>query len=247
MRVLGIIVLYLVSIQLAASQNEAANWIFGNNAWVEFTPNGLELRNGARINMYFSSASYSENGFLKFYTDGMGLRDGQHNLVPTFRGQRTVWSDQAVFIFKHSLLDSTYFVASMEDVLCRETNLCARPPGVLLSQVTQTNRGYVVKDSLLSLDGTQSLALTQHANGRDFWLVGHKFKSADYFSILVTQYGVDTIVYSTCGPYLDIVIDPEPRFRHDTLAPATGVIKISPDGRFVGHSVKKSSVYALRV
>jgi hypothetical protein len=83
------------------------------------------------------------------------------------------------------------------------------------------------KNTLLLENGSEKLAVTQHANGVDYWLVAHKHFSSAFYVYLISENGISEPVISEIGTvhgnlsYLN-----DPRGYKDAI----GQMKISPDG-----------------
>ena len=70
------------------------------------------------------------------------------------------------------------------------------------------------------------LTAVQHCNKKDYWVVGHYANSNDYFSLLVTENGVNPIPVISTGQFVSCIFEPNPTLN----TTASGCAKISPIG-----------------
>ena len=84
------------------------------------------------------------------------------------------------------------------------------------------------KKNILLLDSAdEKLAVTQHENGIDYWLVAHKHFSSAFYTYLISENGMSEPVISEIGS-----IHGNPQFKDDLRGyqDLIGQMKISPDG-----------------
>lgn len=84
------------------------------------------------------------------------------------------------------------------------------------------------KKNILLLDSAdEKLAVTQHENGIDYWLVAHKHFSSAFYAYLISENGISEPIISEIGS-----IHGNPQFKDDLRGyqDLIGQMKISPDG-----------------
>ncbi|MBK8613215.1 MAG: hypothetical protein IPN85_06925 [Flavobacteriales bacterium] len=81
---------------------------------------------------------------------------------------------------------------------------------------------------LLTSQHCEFLTVIPHANGSDYWLVGHSFGNEQFFNYAITSSGVATIPqFQNIGP---VVATPQPGPPNSSNIDAVGGMRASPDG-----------------
>lgn len=220
------------------AQREGENWHFGEGIGVRFT-NGIPLRlpESAQFTLE-GSASYSDaQGNLLFYTNGGGRRpDSPQGLNPGMiwnRQHEPMYNMQGVegggfsarqsaLVIPKPLAPRVYYLFTMEE---NEYNIDGKGEdrGLSYFEIDMRRNGglgaVTVADQRVFRPAFEGLSGTQHANGRDYWVVTHHVDSANnrFVVVPVTPEGVG-----------------EPRFFPIDRKRLLGFsIKISPDGRWL--------------
>jgi gliding motility-associated-like protein len=98
-----------------------------------------------------------------------------------------------------------------------------------LGEITIKNK------ELLPAEVSSKLSAVKHSNGKDYWVVAHKFNSNEFCSFAVTANGVDTNNYvsSSVG-----TVHTAPGSTNNAI----GYMKISPDGTKLAVAIYGSSI-----
>jgi len=215
------------------SQQEAANWYFGDRAGLTFnTGSPIALTNG-ELNQLEGCASIStSNGVLLFYTNGVVIYNANHQIMAN--GSGLLGSDsstQSAIIIKQPLHTDRYYVFT--------TAAEGNSNGMAYSVVDMSLNGglgdVLPAEKNIHLDGpmTEKLTAVYHENQQDIWVLSHRLNSDIFVGYLVTAAGISSSpvlsaagkvnVGGTTGPTLGIG--------------ALGYLKASPDGRKLASAV----------
>lgn len=222
-RLLLFVSLFLLSAGARAQTGEGrpAVWLFGNRAGLEFpgpaAPRSLE---GSSMNSVEGSAVACDptTGRLLFYSDGSRVWGADHRLLPNGRGLfGSPNSAQSALVVKRPGQDSLWYVFT--------TDFQGGDQGLRYSVVSTARRGglgdVIEKNALVFAPVAEKLTAVRHSNGRDVWVVAHRWQSPQYLAVLVTAEGVQSSpVFSTAGSALA-----GPNYQ------AIGYLRASPDGR----------------
>ncbi|MBP7168362.1 MAG: T9SS type A sorting domain-containing protein [Bacteroidia bacterium] len=205
----------------------------GSNTLIQFLQGGsspIITSTGSTIPFNYTNASISdEHGNLLFFTNGIELYD--RNLQVLAGGvlqtpYTTLYSSQGLnrpqnYIFVPWPGDSNkyalfYCVPELQQV---SSGPCAGGWGWLsthlyftvLDKTLNGNNGGIVSannvaliDTLVHLSG---LAVTKHANGRDWWIVVKERCSSNFDRVLFTPTGVQPVVTQSIGPVFSSSLD----------------------------------------
>lgn len=196
-------------------------WLFGNRAGLDFSAPGPPLLlEGSSMNTVEGSAVACDpaTGRLLFYTDGQRVWGADHRPMPNGRGlYGSQNSAQSALVVRRPGQDSLWYVFT--------TDFQGGNQGLRYSVVSTARRGglgdVIEKNTLVFAPVAEKLTAVRHANGRDVWVVAHRWQSTDYLSVLVTADGVQSPpVFSSAGTAL---VGPGRQ--------AIGYLRASPDGR----------------
>jgi len=187
------------------------------------------------LEFYYADAGISDtNGQLLFYTNAIYIANRNNDSLLNTENFNPGWATdfygyggsglpQAVIIFPKPNSPTLYDVVHETADIADATN--AQPLQLRLTEVDMTLDGglggvvpgkkntYLIEDTLV----IGRLTACKHANGRDWWVITHRWNSDEYYRVLVTP---DTIY----GPYeqeIGSVI---------TKADQVGQACFSPDG-----------------
>ncbi len=204
------------------SEGQPGTWFFGNRAGLAFTPAGTLPRvlEESSMNTVEGSAVATDpaTGRVLFYTDGARVWGADHRLLPHGRGLfGSPNSAQSALLVRQPGQDSLWYVFT--------TDFQGGDQGLRYSVVSTTRRGglgdVVAKNLLVFAPVAEKLTAVRHANGRDVWVIAHRWQSPQYLAVLVTTDGVQTPpVLSTAGTALA-----GPNYQ------AIGYLRAAPDGR----------------
>ncbi len=223
---------------LAFGQREAHTWYFGpDGAGLDFNtcpPTVVEDGLGAAAFEGSCTISHPLTGELLFYTTGNVIINAQHQVMvngePSGLGNTMA---QNVIVPKPG--SSTQYLVFTPDV----------QGGLVLNTDYPTASGLnmaVVDMSLANGLGAvvqkfipvrpppkcEMLTAVRHANGEDFWLIGHVFGSNEFFVYAITADGLaPEPSLQAIGPVIDT---PQPGTPDGSNFDAIGQLKASPQG-----------------
>ncbi len=223
MRKFTFLIIFSLIIGQAFSQAEANFWYFGENAGVSFAAGDPVGKLDGSLNTWEGCSSIStENGALRFYTDGITVYNRDHDVMPNGYGLLgDPSSSQSGIIVPKPGDNQKYYIFTIDDV-----DVTGGAMGLNYSLVDMTLEGF--KGDIV--DGQKNINLTKplcekvtavgHSNGFDTWVITQKWGSNDFYVYLITNDGIDTEpVISSAGSVISGGIDN-----------AKGYMKVSPDG-----------------
>ncbi|AYA38697.1 hypothetical protein D3Y59_17545 [Hymenobacter oligotrophus] len=211
--------LLLLGALSAQAQQQSSIWYFGQEAGLDFRQGApTPLLDGKLSTYEGSSVATTSRGQLLFYTNGVTVWNRQHE--PMLNGKNLMGSkssSQSALIVPDPGSGNVFYIFT--------TGAEGSSNGMRYSVVDMTAEGGLgdVKRSnmLLISPVAEKLAAVRHRNGRDIWVVGHRWNSNAFVSYLVTPDGVIT------KPNLSNV----GAMHAGPGRNAIGCMKFSPDGR----------------
>lgn len=226
--------------------HEADRWFFGELAGMDFRGQDVNFDpNNHYMNVYTSPAIMSDsNGNVLFYSDGIRIYDKLGGVMPN-GGDLHGFGGYAmpVLIVPRPGHDSIYYVFTAY----RGRQNALEPIqsikyGLEYNEVNMKRNGglgdvTLKHKQLLPPEVCTKLTAVMNSNGKDYWVVTHKFNSNEFYSIAVTQNGVDTnnLRKSPIGSIHTI----------DSTNNSTGYMKISPDGTRLALAIHGSHIYEI--
>ena len=215
------------------AQSQADWWYFGVNAGIHFDQNGTPSAvYDGQLNTLEGCATISNNqGELLFYTDGSTVYDANHTIMPNGTGLLG-WSSSthSAIIVPKPGNQNLFYIFTVDATENSGSN------GLRYTLVDMTlngGMGDVVTDSLnvVLIDSTtEKIAAYPHANGYDFWVVGHAIHTDEYLSWKVTSNGVQqTPVVSQIGTYIEYPFQNHSRTR--------GYLRFHPTGEHIASAI----------
>ncbi|AIZ64543.1 hypothetical protein PK28_14225 [Hymenobacter sp. DG25B] len=213
----------------AWAQAEQSIWYFGNQAGISFATGQPVALSDGKMNTYEGSAvATNAQGQLLFYTNGVSVWNRQHKLMPNGRHlMGDASSTQSAVIVPDPGSGNVFYIFT--------TDLQGRGNGLRYSVVDMTRDngfGDVPRANMLLITPVaEKLVAVRHANGRDVWVVAHRWNSNAFVSYLVTAEGVAGMpVMSNVGS-----------MHAGPGRNAIGCIKFSPDGRKLAAALWRES------
>jgi hypothetical protein len=184
---------------ISSAQNEANNWFYGHHAGITFNTGNPSALPGGQTQTNEGTSSISDAaGNLLFYSDGVKVWNRNHLVMPNGTGLHgNESSSQSCLIVPWPEQENLYFVFTAPDY--------STGYGLEYSVVDMTLDGGFgdvtsVKNIVLLSSSTEKLTAALHSNGRDVWVVGHSFESADFYAWQVSAGGINTVpVISSAG------------------------------------------------
>ncbi|MBF9253375.1 PD40 domain-containing protein [Pontibacter sp. 172403-2] len=172
----------------AFAQGETANWYFGKNAGITFKGDSAIAQTNGRLVTEEGSATLSDkNGNLLLYTNGITVWNGKHRVMPNGNGlMGGKSSTQSALILPKPGTDSTFYIFT--------TDIQAQSDGLRYSVVDLSKAGgtgdIVSRNVFMIAPVTEKLTAVRHSNGRDWWVLAHRWNSNAYIAYLVSADGV---------------------------------------------------------
>ncbi|MFD2601387.1 3-coathanger stack domain-containing protein [Flavobacterium suzhouense] len=224
-----------------------ANWLFGANAWVNFSTTSPSYLTGSAMNINEGGASVSdENGNLLFYTDGMSVWNKNHQKMPnginTLNGYSS--NSQGAIIVPMPGYEKKYYIFTIDGDSGNEKGLYYSIVDMTngLGQVVSLNNKMKNHNGVY-IDNTygnksEKLTSTTHKNGKDYWVVTQI--EGYVYSYKVSEFGIG--VGAMPDSYTVAPVDLVDR-GNGFGSPGIGNVKISPNNQriVIGYESKVRS------
>jgi len=216
--------LFLLAFPLTTrAQSEQNLWYFGQQAGLDFTSGApTPLKDGKMTTFEGCAVATNKAGQLLFYTNGESIWNRQHQIMPNGRKlQGSGSSTQSALVVPDPGSGNIFYVFT---VAPQGTNVGLR---YSIVDMTRANGlGDVPRANLLLISPVaEKLAAVRHQNGRDVWVVAHRWNSNAFVSYLVTPDGVQAgkPILSNIGS-----------MHAGPGRNAIGAMAFSPDGKKLG-------------
>lgn len=249
-----LVLVALLSYQKTIGQKEDYIWYFGH-AGVGLDFNGCDpvVVNDGNLDesMWEGAASLAdaETGDLLFYTSGLKVYNADHQVMlngdPV--GLSNSLAQMVVVPWPGSLSKYYLFIPELQGGVSWYP---LHPAAFSLY--------YAVIDMSLEggLGGVESkfnvlfttphcefLTAIPHANGMDYWLVGHEFNSSRFFTYAISSAGISpTPIFQDIGPVIET---PQLGGPHESNLDAVGSMRASPDGRQLAFTTNYNGITCL--
>lgn len=217
--VLGLLT-YLTLFNASASAqpfNYGRQWQFGDRAGIDFTGTNPVVNTSGAITSWEGCTSVcNAAGTLQFYSDG--IRVFNRNNVTMTNGTGLLGnssSSQSAIAFPAPGSTSRWYLTVVPLSGAMTYNIIDMSQSGGLGSV-------VTKNVTLFNSSGERQSVAQHANGTDFWIIGHDNNSNRFRAWRVTSTGVNlTPVVSAVG---------------QTPASNLGCMKVSPNGQYIAYT-----------
>jgi hypothetical protein len=218
---LAVALIFCCASVTAQAQREQNNWYFGKGAGLNFSGDSAKVVTNGRLYTEEGSATVSDKeGNLLFYTNGVTIWNRNHKVMPNGNGLLGGNSStQSALILPKPGSETIYYVFT--------TAIQAQSDGLRYSILDMAkdngNGDLVYKNNFMIAPATEKLTAVRHNNGKDWWVIAHRWNSNAYMTFLVTENGVETTpVMSNVGS-----VHGGPNRK------AIGYLKPSPDGNML--------------
>lgn len=214
-----LILLFVLPMFCQAQIDRTRTWVFGDGVGLRFTPKGLiadtsyyhETDNFYKTYEGTSVWNY-ENGNIKYYVIAGFLLDSSNQKL---NDRETNWAGGGSSASQGAIItsvnDSLYYVFGTTSGAPIFYNIWNGVLGI-----------WVKKRTVLRKSASEAQSLVNHQDGRNQWVVCHSRLGDTLFAYLITDKGLETCpVISHAGPF------------YDDWYPGQGVIKFSPDGKYI--------------
>lgn len=222
------------------AQRETNVWAFGENALVDFNSGTPVSVGGSAIVQNEGCASIADRrtGALLFYTDGVTVWDRTHQPMPNGTGLRGhPSSTQSALIIPVPLNNFRYYVFTSD------AGDFGASIGIHYSVVDMATNGgmgsVITKNVFLMRPASEKLTAARHCNGRDYWVIAHRWESNQFYAWLVSPNGVSQPVISAVGTvHRDLT-------GLSNGANSLGYMKASPNGKKIAVALAESGIVEL--
>jgi len=207
-----------------ASPNLLQNWFFGYQAGLSFSAGAPVFQAGSAMLAYGSVAVANNlaTGSLQFYSNGQQVWNANNAVMANGSGlQGDVYSSQAALAVPKPGSATNWFLFT--------AGPGGGSAGLKYNEIDMSLNGGLgdviagQKNLALLSPAADVMAAVKHCNGTDYWLIGHKWNTGEFYAWQVSATGVSgTPVITNVGPTVPT--------SASTLA---GVLKASPNGRML--------------
>ena len=215
----GILFFFVLFTSFVYSQGETNIWYFGQNAGLDFNSGvPVALINGQLVTDEGCATISNSSGQLLFYTDGTTVYNRNHTVMVNGSGLLGHSSSmQSATIVPKPGSSNLYYIFTTDNE--------HDPDGFRYSVVDMSLDGgsgavTTAKNILVYTPTTESLGITKHANGIDFWVVTHEWDNNNFNAHLLTASGLSSVPVTTA---IGLPIS-------GSGFQAAGSIKLSPSG-----------------
>jgi gliding motility-associated-like protein len=226
------------------SERQADIWYFGEHAGIEFLDGtATPLTNQNVMVSYKSSAVISDStGNLLFFTDAKSVWDRTFNKMPyspSLEGDLGV--SEPCLIIPQPGNSGLYYIFTV-DVLAYMPDNTYETKGFEYSIVNMKSNnglgnGTTTWNTPLLTPVSQKLTAVYHRNGKDVWIITHKWNSDEFYSYLLDSKGISNPVVSSAGPVEG--------GDYSSQTNAWGYMKASPDGSRIALAVSGTNAVEL--
>ncbi len=236
-------ILFFLLIPMLFPQNEASNWLFGENCNLHIDHEELIVLDYGKINALSGCASISDKtGNLLFYTDGKSVMNNSHQVINNgtgLFGNESI-NQNSIFI-PHPGNDDQFYLITVSthiDSVLRYS----------LIDKSLDNGTVIAKNISMGKRVMERLTATFHCNNKDVWLITHASDTTFFYSFLIDSNGINLTPVRSVDVYKNLTnigymkISPEgtrlvmPVFQNDILASVYFFDKIS------GHVYQQSDI-----
>ena len=216
-RLFFILTLLLYAIGAHAQNKQGNIWYFGRNAGLDFNTEPPTVLTDGKLNTWEGCATIADaNGNLLFYTDGIRAWDRNHDQMPNGKSLGgNPSATQSGVIVPYPNNPDLYYLFSVDFQV-------GALQYALVDMTANGGMGDVVnRNNVLIPYATEKITAVQHANGRDFWVLGHEWNSDRFHTWLISDTGLNiTPVISEVGTV-----------QQGSTVTSIGYMKFAPSGQ----------------
>ncbi len=246
--IFGVLLVLLIGVA-AQAQHEADNWIFGNQAGLNFSstnPVAISFTSTPAFNTQEGSSSISDqSGNLLFYTDGRTVWNKNNQQMPNghnLLGGSSATQSALIVPWPNSECHK-YFVFTVEEMGPQKQQ---RLSYSVVDMTLAGGLGDIVlasKNTILKTGVSEKLASVKDSSVTGFWVGAHGFSQTntsvnkDFYIYHVTSGGVIAMPPQAVGS--------AHQNSSNTEHPSSGQMKISSDGKQIACAVNSAFVEIL--
>lgn len=201
MKQLNLILALLLLTCAASAQKQASIWQLYNGLGLDFNFSPPIKTTGGGLTSGEGNASICDSaGRLLFYSNGEQAYNRNNQVLFNgggLSGNRS--STTAAFIIPMPGSDSLFYLFTTDGM---ENELRNGLRYSIVDMCLANGRGGIIagKKNILLLDTvSEKMTAVNHANGRDIWLITHKYRSDAFYAYLITATGISTPIISHIG------------------------------------------------
>jgi gliding motility-associated-like protein len=209
----------------ASAQKEAHNWYFGDHAGFTFNTDPPSALDDCAMYSWFGITSFSDKqGNLLFYANPFDIYNSNHQVMVNghFDGYFGSTISSLAIPFHNDTTKYHLFNMSGSGSKSQKDNF-----GLFHSIVEpyyNNNQGRLVnKETFIYGDAFEKMAITRHANGKDWWILIHEHPGNNFHSFLIDENGVNSTPVTTS---IGVDVDWD-------VAATRGYLRFSHDGNLV--------------
>ena len=195
---------FSISYILSNAQKQGNIWYFGQLA-------GLDFKNDTPIAIHSGKITFAthnegtacisdSSGKIIMYTDGEKIWNRQHNLMPNGIGLLGSYSttQSSMIIPDPGNPNKFFYVFTLGSGYC--CNAGGFADGLRYSKVDiciDSAKGDIIsgqKNILLTNTLTEKLAAARHRNGKDYWILVHKYNTNRFYSYKLSATGITSVI-----------------------------------------------------
>lgn len=192
------------------AQKQANNWMFGSRKGITFNTDPPTFISGAQImpidtnvTHFESTASISDcEGNLLFYASGERVWNSNHEIMPNGNGLLGHYSaTNAAFAVPIPLSNSKFYLFT-SDAAAPNLNLHNGIRYSIIDMDLDSGKGDITlgsKNILLLDSACEKIAAVSHPNGKDIWLIVHKYGNSAFYAYLISENGIALPVITNIG------------------------------------------------
>lgn len=206
--------IFIFNVIYSCAQNRTLNWLIGNDSYplnrvgIDFSNDTAHVYNiYSPMPLFVTNASICDtSGQLLFYTNGISIENRNHQILSNSFDFNPGWAtdlaesyglaiSQAVLFLPRPMNPDNYYIFHMSaEVYDINNEQEVQPLHLGVSEIStflDAGLGGIVsgRKNIHVLNDTLSqgrLTACKHANGRDWWVITHKFYSDIFFIFLIT-------------------------------------------------------------
>lgn len=232
-KILTLLPFLLFTSLLALGQKQGNIWYFGEGAGLDFNSGAPVLITGGQIfgnpqnpNEFpyseGSSVLSDSTGSLLLYSNGENIWNRNHQVMPNGDSLMGMYSStHPALIVPKPLSNSIFYVFTTDGL---ERNLANGLRYSVVDMCLDNGLGDVIESqkNILLLDTVcEKLTAINHQNGKDIWLLTHRFNSDAFYAYQISELGIVDTVISRIGSV----------HTGNGFYSALGQMKVSTDGR----------------
>lgn len=188
----------------SSSQGDANIWYFGNYAGLDFNGGApVAITNGALQTNEGCAVISTNDGILRFYTDGVTMYNSTHVAMPNGKGLLGSYSaTQSATIVSKPGNPNIFYVFTVDAFEHNYVN------GLRYSEVDMSlsdGLGDVTanKNIFLASSVTEKIIAVKKAKNNDIWLIAHDLKSDVFLVYSITKEGINKIAVKSNAGTID--------------------------------------------